>query len=215
MKCIVCKKESETYTIKIEIGNYGPPRDGSEALVDVCSKCGHMTLKGASTNYMKKLASTGFPNVTKRDILKINITKILNQMKLPGRYIDEKKVWIDPVFANHGQYGEVREIDYQETFGEFKGNVPEMVKSKKIKGKYSRLVHFLLLNEKEREESFGGIQCPALEIRKEGYISFGDGYHRFTFLRFLGAKRIPVAMTDESIENARSTGIKVFKSYGG
>ncbi len=212
MKCKVCKKVSNAYAIKIEVGNYGPPRDGSEVLADVCSKCGNMSLRGAHLNYMKKLASTGFPDITKKDISKVleNIPGILRQMILPGRFVDEKKVWIDPIFANHGQYGETREIEYQETFGEFDGNVPEMVKSRKIKGKYARLIHFLLMDNDEREEHFGGIMCPALEITNEGFITFRDGYHRFTLLRFLGADKIPVAMTDESIRNAKNNGIQVW-----
>jgi len=209
MKCLVCKKESENYTIRIEVGNFGPPRDGSEVLADVCSNCGNMRLKGAHTQYMKKLASTGFPKITADDIARINVQEILDQMVLPGRFIDEKKVWIDSVFANHGEHGHVRENDYKNDFGKFEGKVPAIAKSKKIRGKYARLVHFLLLDKKERQENFGGIKCPAIEVTKEGFVSFKDGYHRFTLLRFLGATNIPVAMTQESIDNAKKNGIKV------
>jgi len=44
------------------------------------------------------------------------------------------------------------------------------------------------------------------DVKSNGTISFGDGRHRFSYLRDLGLDKIPISMDAESIKNAKKYG---------
>jgi hypothetical protein len=198
--CIVCKKDTTRYNILFNAGGLYPPRDEMDVLVSVCPECGTMQLVGASMEHMKFL-STGYPEPTPEDIAGIDIDTILNETELPNMFHNEKRVWIKAEFRHRE-----REDQYQKDFG---GGYPY------INPEYNRLVHFLKMAKAERDIHFGPIQCPAVKVHVGGHFSFSGGYHRFCLFRFLGAIRIPVSMTQESIDIAKSDGIEIYSSKTG
>lgn len=50
------------------------------------------------------------------------------------------------------------------------------------------------------------IEVSEVSVRPNGSVQFGNGRHRWAWLRDQGAKTIPVMMDDESIINARKYG---------
>jgi hypothetical protein len=50
------------------------------------------------------------------------------------------------------------------------------------------------------------IQVSELNVDSSGQVTFTNGRHRFAYMRDQGAKVMPVAMNDESIENAKKFG---------
>jgi len=198
--CDVCKNDTERYNILINVAGLYPPRDEMDALVSVCPTCGFMKLTGADSDHMKMLA-TGYPEPTQEMIDQIDIDEILLEARLPNIFHGEKMYWIKPEFKNAQ-----RETAYANDFG---GGYPFM------NPEYNRLVHFLLMDKAERDIQYGPLQCSAISVYELGDISFQGGYHRFCLFRFLGAKRIPVAMTDASLANAKSAGVKVYKNKTG
>ncbi len=97
---------------------------------------------------------------------------------------------------------------------------PEIWDAPKIIGdeNYNRFMDFLDYDPIIRHRKFGPIKIPAMEIKtgREFGNPFGerypivrmhDGRHRFMVLKMLGAKLIPVAMRDQSIEIGKQFGI--------
>ena len=195
--CIVCNNDTERYDVLLNVAGLYPPRDELDVLVSVCPECGFMKLVGANSDHMK-LLSTGYPEPTQEVIDQIDIDTVLDQAVLPNIFHGEKMVWIDPVFRNAQ-----RESSYEKDFG---SGYPF------INPEYNRLIHFLIMDVPERDANYGPLQCPAVSIYEAGDISFQGGYHRFCLFRFLGATRIPVAMTDESEANAISAGVNIYSS---
>lgn len=50
------------------------------------------------------------------------------------------------------------------------------------------------------------IDAPNVAVNKDGGIVFGDGRHRYAYLRDMGVKNIPLSMDAESIKNAKKFG---------
>jgi len=50
------------------------------------------------------------------------------------------------------------------------------------------------------------IEAPNVSVNKDGAIVFGDGRHRYAYLRDAGLKNIPLSMDAESIKNAQKFG---------
>jgi hypothetical protein len=50
------------------------------------------------------------------------------------------------------------------------------------------------------------MRASEVEVNKEGGITFGDGRHRYAFLRDKGLKKIPVSMNKKSKEYAKKHG---------
>jgi hypothetical protein len=57
------------------------------------------------------------------------------------------------------------------------------------------------LNPMEQKEY--KIAVSNVEVTDDGRVMFGNGRHRYAVLRDLGAKKIPVAMSSNSIKNAK------------
>jgi hypothetical protein len=198
--CIVCNKDTAQYNILINVSGLYPPRDEMDVLVLVCPECGTMKLVGADADHMKLLA-TGYPEPTPEDVAEIDIDVILDQTELPNIFHGEKKVWLNAEFTDRQ-----REDEYQRDFG---GGYPY------INPEYNRLIHFLRMDKAERDTNYGPIQMPAARYHVGGYLSFSGGYHRFCLFRFLGATRIPVAMTQESIDIVKASDIPIYSSKTG
>jgi hypothetical protein len=43
-------------------------------------------------------------------------------------------------------------------------------------------------------------------VRPNGSVVFGDGRHRFAYLRDIGLKKIPMSLDKESVRNAKKHG---------
>jgi hypothetical protein len=54
--------------------------------------------------------------------------------------------------------------------------------------------------------SQGHLEAPEVSVYEDGRVRFGNGRHRFAWLRDHGLIAVPVAMDEESIENARRYG---------
>lgn len=198
--CIVCNQDTVPYTINLNISGLYPPRDEFDAMVSICPDCGIMRVIGAGSEHMRML-ETGYPEPTQEMVDSIDIDAILDQVALPKLFYGEKKRWIDAVFTDP-----TREAAYQKDFG---GGYPF------INPEYNRLIHFLKLDPVEREQHFGPVIMTAVRFNERGHISFKGGYHRFCLFRFLGATRIPVAITDESIAYGEGAGVKIYTSKTG
>lgn len=56
---------------------------------------------------------------------------------------------------------------------------------------------------KEYYNSHDSIEVPEVYVDQDGIASFTNGRHRFAYMRDIGLKRIPVAMSRESANNAK------------
>jgi len=80
-----------------------------------------------------------------------------------------------------------------------------------IGGRYKMFKEIIEKPEDERkrwlgESPEGNIIVSSVDIDDIGRISFGNGRHRYAVLRDLGMKKIPVAMSNKSIKNAKKYG---------
>lgn len=80
-----------------------------------------------------------------------------------------------------------------------------------IGDRYQRFQDILKMSEEERkrwlgESPKGNIIASSVGVSEDGSVYFDNGRHRFAVLRDMGYKEIPVAMTKESIKNAKKHG---------
>ena len=80
-----------------------------------------------------------------------------------------------------------------------------------IGNRYKMFKEILEKPEDERkkwlqESPNGNIIASSVEIDDTGRVHFSNGRHRYAVLRDLGMKQIPVAMTSNSIKNAKKFG---------
>lgn len=196
--CIVCNQDVEKNNITLYVKGKENPSNKIEILANVCPNCGVLMLTGAGASFIN-LLSTGFPEATEEDLNSIDLDTIFNEMMVPGKDPGEKIKWIDPKDLANDPY----EAYYQEIF---KDGLPAFL------GKYKRLIHFLNMDSEERIEAFGPFRCSSLRILPTGHINFREGRSRFLLFRYLGAKRIPVAISDEYEAEASRFGIPLYDS---
>ena len=67
-----------------------------------------------------------------------------------------------------------------------------------IEGRYKKFAEFI--------KDARSIEAPNVSVDKDGAIVFGDGRHRYAYLRDSGVKNIPLSMDAESIKNAEKFG---------
>jgi site-specific DNA-cytosine methylase len=67
-----------------------------------------------------------------------------------------------------------------------------------IEGRYKKFAEFI--------KDARSIEAPNVSVGKDGAIVFGDGRHRYAYLRDSGVKNIPLSMDAESIKNAEKFG---------
>jgi len=58
----------------------------------------------------------------------------------------------------------------------------------------------------EFQKTAESIEAPEVYVNENGGITFGNGRHRYAYMRDQGLKTIPVAMSQESIDNAKKFG---------
>jgi hypothetical protein len=80
-----------------------------------------------------------------------------------------------------------------------------------IGDRYERFKAILDMPKDVRKKQFyqsksGNMVASSVGVDAEGRPYFDNGRHRYAVLRDLGVKRIPVAMTKESIKNAKAAG---------
>lgn len=190
--CKVCNEDIEKYKVKLIIGDLEPPRRIGIDLrykinAEVCPDCGVMTILGSDTEYVKML-SEGYTPVTEQELQNIDVDAILDEMELPMIH-SESKIWVDE--DSMGLY-QVDRIENGITFDH---------------SNYYKLAHFLLLSPQERVRLFGKCKCPAVRIGEDNKLAFVDGRRRFSLLTSLGANRVPVAVTDYTLEHIQTLGI--------
>jgi hypothetical protein len=67
-----------------------------------------------------------------------------------------------------------------------------------IEGRYKKFAEFI--------KDAKSIEAPNVSVDKNGVIVFGDGRHRYAYLRDSGVENIPLSMDAESIKNAKKFG---------
>ena len=67
-----------------------------------------------------------------------------------------------------------------------------------IKGRYERFAKF--------QKTAESIEAPSVAVDKNGSVTFGNGRHRYAFMRDNGAQQMPMAMDAESLANAKKFG---------
>lgn len=77
-----------------------------------------------------------------------------------------------------------------------------------IGNRYEEFLNILQMPDEKRkrwlgQSSKGNIIASSVSVMDSGRIDFGNGRHRYAVLRDLGIKKIPVAMSKESIINAK------------
>lgn len=68
-----------------------------------------------------------------------------------------------------------------------------------IDGRYDRFGKFI--------ETAQSVEAPTVSVTKDGLVQFGNGRHRFAYMRDNGAETVPVAMDDESYKAALANGL--------
>lgn len=133
---------------------------------------------------------------------KIDIEKITKNMGLSN--VDKrtsKLVWIKTK-----QFDEAWKRDTSFYIG--KGGT-----GNSIGDRYNQFKTLLQIPEEERKGYLNPMESKELKIATsevyvsdDGRVMFGNGRHRYSVLRDLGAKKIPVAMNSQSIKNAKKYG---------
>ena len=67
-----------------------------------------------------------------------------------------------------------------------------------IEGRYKKFAEFI--------KDAKSIEAPNVSVDKDGAIVFGDGRHRYAYLRDSGVENIPLSMDAESVKNAEKFG---------
>jgi len=195
--CIVCNNDVDEFKVKIAIGGTNPPHQKGDIIASVCPSCGIVKLPHPDSPYYQYLTS-GFPEATQEQVDSLDVDQIIDEMELPGLYVGENLKWVNP--------DDVLREEFDSWIGaEFKDGVPAY-------GKYYRLINFLLIDKTEREAMFGPLRCTSLAITQDGQIIFKEGRRRMVFLRYLGATRVPVSLTNESLKNIGLSGLTVYDS---
>lgn len=195
--CIVCNNDVTKVNIKIGIGGTNPPHQKGDVMANLCPSCGVVTLIHPESQYFQYL-DNGFPATTQDQVDSLDPDQIIDEMELPGLYVGENLKWVNPSDLL------VEEFDpWIES--EFADGLPAY-------GKYYRLINFLLIDKAERDAMFGPLRCPTIAITQDGLVIFKEGRRRMVFLRFLGATRIPISITDESLKYLSEAGLTLYDS---
>lgn len=191
--CIVCNNDVTEYTVQIGIGGLTPPHQKGDTLATVCPSCGVIRIIGSDLDYVKGI----HPEPTQEQLDSIDIDAILDEMVLPERYVGETLKWMNVVTEDKSV-----ELSYN---NEFENGYYSY-------GKYNRLTNFLLLDANLRKTNFGALRCPTIAILPGGSLFFKEGRKRFHLLRFLGAIRVPVSITTESLANLSDASFDLYDS---
>ena len=68
-----------------------------------------------------------------------------------------------------------------------------------IKGRYDKFGDFI--------QNSPTLEIPQIEVTSDGKINFGNGRHRYAWLRDHGIQEMPVAMTTKSMQNSKRLGL--------
>lgn len=191
--CIVCNQDVQKETLSVIVKGKENPANRIPIKATVCPNCGVLMLARPDASFTKLLTSS-FPEPTEEDLNSIDLDSIFSEMVVPGKDPDEIIKWIDPKDLSNDPYE-----NYYEVF--VKGGIPKTL------GKYKRLIHFLKMDQQERIEAYGPFKASSLRVLDGGEISFREGRSRFMLFRYMGAKRIPVAVSPEHIGSAEKAGI--------
>ena len=192
--CIFCNKDVLKNQVGLNIIGRKVPRTEIDILINVCSSCGGIQM--VNTDHLD-LLENGYPSVTDSTLEQIDLVSILDESVLPGLDQNEEKKWIDPPDLDNHPYNHL----YESTF---------IDKSFDEDPKARRLVHFLLMDSTKRVEAFGLFRCPSVLITENGSIIFREGQTRFFLFKYMGASRIPVAITPEFAANSQNAGITLY-----
>lgn len=194
--CIVCNQDVEKQTLSLHVKGKENPSNRIEILASVCPNCGVLMLVRPDASFTQ-LLTTSFPEPTQADLDSIDLDLIFDEMAVPGKDADESIKWVDPEDLKDDPY----EAYYQAMFEE---GIPKSF------GKYKRLIHFLKMDQAERLEAYGPFRASAMRVLPDNNVSFREGRTRFMLFRFMGAKRIPVAVSPEHAANAEAAGITLY-----
>jgi hypothetical protein len=128
----------------------------------------------------------------KRHILHPNETKvIINKREIPVKmHPIEKREGNEIAHINAKTFDKAFEKnDWQYVGKEGKGG---------IEGRYERFADFV--------KDAPSIYASNVAINKNGGVTFGDGRHRYAYLRDQGISKIPMSMDEESIKYAKKHG---------
>jgi len=194
--CAVCKKNVEKETLSLIVKGRENPANRIPVLATVCPNCGVVMLAKPDASFTKFLSSS-FPEATVDDLNSIDLDVIFSEIAVPGKDPDEEIKWIDPADLKNDPYEEY----YQEIL---RDGIPKNL------GKYKRLIHFMKMDQEERVSAYGPFKASSLRVLPDGTISFREGRSRFMLFRYLGAKRIPVAVSPEYAKAAEEIGITLY-----
>lgn len=194
--CIVCNKDVEKQTLSVIVKGRENPANRIPILATVCPNCGVLMLAKPDASFTEYL-TTSFPEVTEEDLNSIDLDSVFSEVTVPGKDPDETIKWIDPNNLVSDPY----EGYYQEIL---KDGIPKNL------GKYKRLIHFLKMDQDDRIAAYGPLKASSMRVLPNGQISFREGRSRFMLFRYLGAKRIPVAISPEYAKMAEEIGITLY-----
>jgi len=75
-----------------------------------------------------------------------------------------------------------------------------------VREKYQKALKFFLLDPHTRQRGAGHIEASEVDVSDDS-IGVLQGRHRYSVLRDAGVKKLPVAMTPESIKKAKKLGL--------
>ena len=119
------------------------------------------------------------------------------KVKLHNRDIP---ITLNKVDANRGdQLVEVNTKPFEERFKQDESMyVGPKGTANAIKGRYPRFVEF--------SKTAPSIEAPNVAVNENGQVVFGNGRHRYAYMRDQGLSKIPMSMDAESIANAKKFG---------
>lgn len=134
-------------------------------------------------------------DISIKNLKDVDIDTIINKMVVPKRSKDSMKL----VLVDTDKFDKMwRESDPDFYIGQ--GGVGG------IKNRYKNFIAFLMIEPEQREENYGPVMASEVSVSNNKII-FTNGRHRFSVLRDVGVKKIPVAMNKNSIDNAKKIGI--------
>jgi hypothetical protein len=158
--------------------------------------------KGGTSNFVvfdpkevKILEKNGKPS--RKDILEEQINKIEPTINVNNRNIP---VTLHPIEARQGNKIEYVNTDkFENAFKKDEtGYIGKGGTENAIGKRYQGVEEFL--------KTAPSMRASEAHVRPNGSIVFGDGRHRFAFLRDQGLDKIPISMDAESIKNAKKFG---------
>ena len=130
-------------------------------------------------------------NILREEQKEFNLEALMRRMMVDDKYMTHKIAWIITKIWDNAWASE--DMHY--------------IGEGEIGNRYEKVLEFFAMDPVERLQKFGPIVMPRAKVDVRGQITIGNGRHRYAVMRDLGAEKIPISMTEDSLQNAERFGL--------